>query len=122
MDPRPGGAWSAVMIHGPERIEIPFSGEFREVIEPEVVELSLSNPDDPESGLVEVLRAEFRDLGDGRTEMTFTQRGGNLAVGRVLARDARFADLLRPAGDTPRRRAQGSSRHDAEGEARYPLT
>lgn len=78
MDPRPGGAWSAVMLHGPERIEIPFSGEFREVTDPEVVELTLSDPTDPESGRVEVLRAEFRDLGDGRTEMTFTQRGGNL--------------------------------------------
>ena len=78
MDPRPGGAWSAVMIHGPERIEIPFSGKFREVTEPEVVELTLVDPTDPESGHVEVLRAEFRDLGDDRTEMTFTQRGGNL--------------------------------------------
>lgn len=75
MDPRPGGVWSAVMIHGPERIEIPFAGTFREVVEPEVVELVLVDPDNPDSGLVEVLRAEFRDLGDGRTEMTFTQRG-----------------------------------------------
>lgn len=66
------------MIHGPERIEIPFSGKFREVTEPEVVELTLVDPTDPESGHVEVLRAEFRDLGDDRTEMTFTQRGGNL--------------------------------------------
>jgi uncharacterized protein YndB with AHSA1/START domain len=78
MDPRPGGAWKALMIHGPDRIEIPFSGEFREVTEPEVVELALVDPANPDSGLVEVLRAEFRDLGDGRTEMTFTQRG-NLA-------------------------------------------
>ena len=27
---------------------------------------------------MEVLTAEFKDLGGGRTEMTFTQRGGNL--------------------------------------------
>ncbi len=78
MDPRPGGAWSAVMIHGPERIEIPFSGEFREVVDPERVVLTLANPAEPGSTNVEVLTAEFRDLGDGRTEMTFTQRGGNL--------------------------------------------
>lgn len=75
MDARPGGAWSALMIHGPERIEIPFAGEFREVVEPELVELTLVDPGDPDSGMIEVLRAEFRDLGDGRTEMTFTQRG-----------------------------------------------
>jgi uncharacterized protein YndB with AHSA1/START domain len=75
MDPRPGGAWSAVMIHGPERIEIPFSGTFREVVEPEVVELVLEVAGEPLQGSPEVMRAEFRDLGDGRTEMTFTQRG-----------------------------------------------
>jgi uncharacterized protein YndB with AHSA1/START domain len=75
MDPRPGGAWSAVMIHGPERIEIPFAGTFREVVEPEVVELVLEVAGEAIEGSPEVLRAEFRDLGDGRTEMTFTQRG-----------------------------------------------
>ena len=26
MDPRPGGAWSATMIHGPDEIELPFAG------------------------------------------------------------------------------------------------
>jgi uncharacterized protein YndB with AHSA1/START domain len=75
MDARPGGAWSALMLHGPERIEIPFAGEFLEVVEPERVVLTLDVPGEPDSGQVEVLTAEFRDLGDGRTEMTFTQRG-----------------------------------------------
>lgn len=78
MDARPGGAWSATMLHGPERIEIPFFGEFREVVEPEVVELTLDVAGEPGTGKPEILRAEFRDLGGGRTEMTFTQRGGNL--------------------------------------------
>lgn len=75
MDPRPGGAWSAVMLHGPERMEIPFSGTFREVVEPEVVELVLEVAGEALQGPPEVMRAEFRDLGDGSTEMTFTQRG-----------------------------------------------
>jgi hypothetical protein len=35
MDPRPGGAWSATMYHGPERIEIPFQGWFRAVDRPD---------------------------------------------------------------------------------------
>jgi len=74
MDARPGGAWSAVMLHGPERIEIPFSGTFREVIEFEVVEIVLEVAGEPLEA-PEVMRAEFRDLGDDRTEMTFTQRG-----------------------------------------------
>ena len=78
MDARPGGAWSAVMLHGPDQIEIPFAGEFREVVEPERVVLTLVDPANPDSGNAEVLTAEFRDLGDDRTEMTFTQRGGNL--------------------------------------------
>jgi uncharacterized protein YndB with AHSA1/START domain len=78
MDARPGGAWSAVMLHGPDRIEIPFAGEFREVVEPERVVMTLVDPEDPDSDRAEVLTAEFRDLGHGRTEMTFTQRGGNL--------------------------------------------
>lgn len=63
------------MLHGPERMEIPFSGTFREVVEPEVVELVLEVAGEPLQGPPEVMRAEFRDLGDGRTEMTFTQRG-----------------------------------------------
>ncbi len=75
MDPRPGGAWSAVMLHGPERMEIPFAGTFREVVEPEVVELVLEVAGEALQGPPEVMRAEFRDLGGGRTEMTFTQRG-----------------------------------------------
>jgi uncharacterized protein YndB with AHSA1/START domain len=75
MDPRPGGAWSALMLHGPEQIEIPFAGEFREVVEPERVVMTLVDPGAPDSGLLEVLTVELRDLGDGRTEMTFTQRG-----------------------------------------------
>lgn len=74
MDPRPGGAWRALMLHGPDRIEIPFAGTFGEVVEPEVVELLLDVAGD-DIGPAEILRAEFRDLGDGRTEMTFTQRG-----------------------------------------------
>jgi uncharacterized protein YndB with AHSA1/START domain len=78
MDPRPGGQWHATMYHGPERIEIPFEGEFREVVENERVVLTLRDPANPQSGFEEVLTADLRDLGDGRTELTFTQRGGNL--------------------------------------------
>ena len=78
MDARPGGAWSATMIYGPDKIELPFAGKFLEVVEPERVSMTIVDPSDPESGLVEVLTADFKDLGNGRTEMTFTQRGGTL--------------------------------------------
>jgi len=78
MDARPGGAWHATMYHGPDRIEIPFAGEFLEVVEPSRVVLTLTVTGESEPGAAEVLTADLRDLGDGRTELTFTQRGGNL--------------------------------------------
>jgi uncharacterized protein YndB with AHSA1/START domain len=78
MDARPGGKWHATMYHGPDRIEIPFAGEFVEVVEPERVVLTLTVAGETMEGTAEVLTADLRDLGDGRTELTFTQRGGNL--------------------------------------------
>ena len=78
MDAQPGGKWHATMYHGPDRIEIPFAGEFLEVVEPERVVLTLTVPGESQPGQAEVLTADLRDLGDGRTELTFTQRGGNL--------------------------------------------
>jgi uncharacterized protein YndB with AHSA1/START domain len=62
----------------PDKVELPFAGTFLEVVEPERVSLTLVDPSDPESGLVEVLTAVLKDLGNDRTEMTFTQRGGSL--------------------------------------------
>ena len=76
MDARPGGAWNATMIYGPDKVELPFFGTFLEVVEPERVSLTLEDPGG--SGFEEVLTAVFKDLGNDRTEMTFTQRGGNL--------------------------------------------
>jgi uncharacterized protein YndB with AHSA1/START domain len=75
MDARPGGEWSATMIHGPEKLELPFFGTFLEVVEPERVVMTLGNPDSDD---VEVLTVVLAELGGDRTEMTFTQRGGNL--------------------------------------------
>jgi uncharacterized protein YndB with AHSA1/START domain len=97
MDARPGGQWHATMYHGPERIEISFFGEFREVVEPERVVMSLRTPEDPESAGEELLTADLRDLGDGRTEVTFTQRGGNLPpdeYSRALRGELIFFDRL----------------------------
>jgi uncharacterized protein YndB with AHSA1/START domain len=111
MDARPGGAWSATMIHGPEKVELPFSGTFLEVVEPERVSLTLVDPGDPEHGWAEVLTAVLKDLGNGRTEMTFTQRGGNLPAdeysramrGSLIFFDRmaeHFADSLKARHDT----------------------
>jgi uncharacterized protein YndB with AHSA1/START domain len=78
MDPRPGGAWNATMVDTSGGNEHPFSGQFREVVEPERVVMTVTDAPDAEGREPEILTAVFRDLGNGRTEMTFTQTGGNL--------------------------------------------
>jgi uncharacterized protein YndB with AHSA1/START domain len=73
MDVRDGGTWRATMYAGPGRREIQWKGEYREVIAPERLVLTFSDqPGDDEWELVTVV---LIDLGDGRTEMRFQQRG-----------------------------------------------
>ena len=73
MDVRPGGAWRATMFCGPDRREIRWTGEYREVSAPERLVFTISDrPGDDRFELVSVL---LIDLGDGRTEMRFEQRG-----------------------------------------------
>ena len=73
MDVRPGGSWQATMYCGPERREIRWKGEYREVIEPERLVLTFS--DQPEEDAYELVTVVLTDLGNGRTEMSFEQRG-----------------------------------------------
>lgn len=74
MDLRPGGGWRATMYAGPRRHEIQWVGEYHEVEPPERLVLTITDqPDNPERDLVTV---ELADLGDGRTEMRMSQRGG----------------------------------------------
>jgi uncharacterized protein YndB with AHSA1/START domain len=73
MDVRPGGRWRATMFAGPGRQEIRWAGEYREVAEPERLVFTVTDrPADEGRELVTVV---LRDLGDGRTEMLFEQRG-----------------------------------------------
>ena len=74
MDVRPGGRWRATMFAGPARHEIPWSGEFVEVDEPERLVFSVTDEDPPVS--YDLVIVVLRDLGDGRTEMTLEQQGG----------------------------------------------
>jgi uncharacterized protein YndB with AHSA1/START domain len=73
MDVREGGTWRATMYAGPRRREIQWKGEFREVVEPERLVLTVTDQPGDER---ELLIVELVDLGDGRTEMRFQQRGG----------------------------------------------
>jgi uncharacterized protein YndB with AHSA1/START domain len=73
MDLREGGTWRATMYAGPRRREIQWKGEFREVVEPERLVLTITDQPGDER---ELLIVDLIDLGDGRTEMRFQQRGG----------------------------------------------
>jgi uncharacterized protein YndB with AHSA1/START domain len=73
MDVRPGGSWRATMYAGPERHEIQWKGEYREVVEPERLVLTFS--DQPGEDVYELVIVVLTDLGDGRTEMLFQQFG-----------------------------------------------
>jgi uncharacterized protein YndB with AHSA1/START domain len=73
MDVRPGGTWRATMFAEPGRREIRWKGEYREVTEPERLVFTLS--DQPGDELYELVTVVLTDLGHGRTEMHFEQRG-----------------------------------------------
>jgi uncharacterized protein YndB with AHSA1/START domain len=72
MDVRPGGLWGATMFFGPDRRAIRWKGEYLEVVAPERLVLTFS--DSPED-VYEVVTVVLNDLGSGRTEMLFEQRG-----------------------------------------------
>jgi uncharacterized protein YndB with AHSA1/START domain len=72
MDVREGGAWRATMIAGPQRHEIHWKGRYREVVEPKLLVLTVSDQPDEVYELVTVVLV---DLDDGSTEMLFRQRG-----------------------------------------------
>ena len=74
MDVTPGGTWRLTMFAGPERREMAWIGEYREVVEPERLVFTLT--DQPDSDEREVATVVLTDLGDGRTEMVFHQGGG----------------------------------------------
>jgi uncharacterized protein YndB with AHSA1/START domain len=73
MDVRPGGAWRATMFAGPGRREIHWKGDYREVVEPERLVFTVS--DQPGEDEYELVTVVLTDLGDGRSEMLFQQRG-----------------------------------------------
>ena len=73
MEVREGGRWRATMYYGPDRRERRWEGEYLEVIEPERLVFTIS--DRPGEDVYELVIVVLHDLGDGRTEMRFDQRG-----------------------------------------------
>lgn len=74
MDVRPGGAWRATMLAGPDRREIPWRGSYLEVTAPGRLVFTLSDQPDGDTDAVTVVLNDA----DGRTQMEFTQAGGNM--------------------------------------------
>jgi len=72
---RPGGGWSLTMIFGPR--EIHWHGEYHEVVPPERLVFTITDQPAEERPDEHVI-VDLVDLGDGRTEMQFQQRGGGL--------------------------------------------
>jgi uncharacterized protein YndB with AHSA1/START domain len=83
MDVSPGGAWRLTMYAGPGRREINWRGEFREVSEPKRLVFTIT---DRPGEAYELVIVELADLGDGRTEMRFEQRGSMLPAQYERAR------------------------------------
>ena len=73
MDVRPGGTWRATMFCGTDRREIRWIGEYHEVAAPERLVFTIS--DRPGEARYELVTVVLTDVGDGRTEMHFEQRG-----------------------------------------------
>ena len=61
------------MFCGPGRREIRWTGEYREVAAPERLVFTIT--DQPGDDGYELITVVLTDLGDGRTEMRFEQRG-----------------------------------------------
>jgi uncharacterized protein YndB with AHSA1/START domain len=74
MDVREGGAWRATMFYGPDRREIQWHGSFVELDEPARLVMTFSDRPGEEDAY-ELVIVVLTDLGDGRTEMRFEQRG-----------------------------------------------
>lgn len=70
MDVRPGGSWRATMFAARGVIE--WKGDYLEVAAPERLVLTFSDGPDE---LYELVTVILNDLGAGRTEMLFEQRG-----------------------------------------------
>jgi uncharacterized protein YndB with AHSA1/START domain len=73
MDVRPGGGWRLTMFAPPNRRRIDWRGVYHEVDPPERLVFTVT--DQPGDDAFELVTVLLTDVGDGRTEMLFEQRG-----------------------------------------------
>src|ERR1700759_2216679 len=70
---RPGGKWRLTMFAPPDRRRIDWKGEYLEVVAPERLIFTVSDPRGEDA--YELVKVVLTALGDERTEMHFEQRG-----------------------------------------------
>ncbi len=75
LDVEPGGAWQATMVHETDGSELPFRGTFSEIVAPERLVQTFEDVENPGNDRVETLTTTLRDLGGGKTEVTYHQVG-----------------------------------------------
>jgi uncharacterized protein YndB with AHSA1/START domain len=75
MDVRPGGRWSATMVSEEDGSELPFRGEFLEIVEGERIVQTFEDVQDEANKLVETLTTTLEDAGEGKTRVTYHQIG-----------------------------------------------
>lgn len=73
MDATPGGKWKSKTIY--DGGDITFIGTFTGIDKPNKLVMNWGDPENPSSGVVEVVTVHFKDIGDHKTEMNFTQKG-----------------------------------------------
>lgn len=72
MDVVVGGRWKSTTSYDGQ--EIPFTGTYKEVVQPERLVLTFDDPTNPDNAQVETVVVDFKSLAD-KSEMTFTQSG-----------------------------------------------
>ncbi len=73
LDVKEGGKWQSTTIADGNTIN--FTGTYREIKEPEKLVFTFDDPTNPDNPDVELVEVWFKDTGDGKCEMTFTQSG-----------------------------------------------
>jgi uncharacterized protein YndB with AHSA1/START domain len=71
LEVREGGRWRATIFAGAEGREIHWDGRYLEVVEPQILVLTLSDQGEP----YDLVTVVLVDIGGGHTEMLFRQRG-----------------------------------------------
>ena|SRR3989344_9042304 len=73
LDARVGGKWKSTTSYDGQ--EIPFAGLYKVVEKPERLVMTFQDTDNLEDPQAETVTVDFKNIGDNKTEMTFTQSG-----------------------------------------------